>query len=248
MKIVNQAETTALEATTGQKPETLVKYGKVIVISENDEDPETLKRRLGEKPASEKSTEDILNTILPPCEFRNEYGERCCQFVLTTPASAFDVVELQAALDDQLQRQRARETGICFIRERLYAQCFDELIRQVTINCCHRGIILVKIRDELKTTLGAYQKLYSSCIAFGLRSAVDGLVKKDSMQEEIDSLEKSIANLEEENKSLEDEINKLLESDESTIEQEKKDHAAMLIEMSEENVDLRNKLKAILSI
>ena len=33
----------------------------------------------------------------------------------------------------RLQARQARETGICPIREELYSQCFDELIRQVTL-------------------------------------------------------------------------------------------------------------------
>ena len=57
-----------------------------------------------------------------------------------------------------------RETGICPIREELLSQCFDEIIRQVTINCPERGInfynysglLLMRVRDELKMTIAAY--------------------------------------------------------------------------------------------
>lgn len=52
---------------------------------------------------------------------------------------------------------QARETGICPIREELYAQTFDELIRQVTINCAERGLLLLRVRDELRMTIAAYQ-------------------------------------------------------------------------------------------
>lgn len=52
---------------------------------------------------------------------------------------------------------QARETGICPIREELYAQCFDELIRQVTINCAERGLLLLRVRDEMRMTTAAYQ-------------------------------------------------------------------------------------------
>ena len=49
---------------------------------------------------------------------------------------------------------------ICVIsktRRELYAQCFDELIRQSTINCTERGLLLLRVRDELRMTLHAYQ-------------------------------------------------------------------------------------------
>lgn len=52
---------------------------------------------------------------------------------------------------------QARETGICPVREELYAQCFDELIRQVTINCAERGLLLLRVRDEMRMTIAAYQ-------------------------------------------------------------------------------------------
>ena len=46
---------------------------------------------------------------------------------------------------------------MCQVRRELYAQCFDELIRQSTINCTERGLLLLRVRDELRMTLHAYQ-------------------------------------------------------------------------------------------
>ena len=48
------------------------------------------------------------------------------------------------------------------MREELYAQCLDEMIRQVTINCAERGLLLLRIRDEMRMTIQAYQTLYES--------------------------------------------------------------------------------------
>lgn len=75
-------------------------------------------------------TEAILNSILPPRELTEE-GQLWVQYVSSTPATRLDVINLQEQLDQRLQQRQARETGICPIREELYAQCFDELIRQV---------------------------------------------------------------------------------------------------------------------
>jgi dynein light intermediate chain, axonemal len=116
-------------------------------------------------------TEDILNRILPPREWTNE-GQLWVQYVASTPATRLDVIGLQEKLDQQLQQRQARETGICPVREELYAQCFDELIRQVTINCAERGLLLLRIRDELRMTISAYQTLYESAVAFGMRKAL----------------------------------------------------------------------------
>lgn len=53
--------------------------------------------------------------------------------------------------------KQARETGICPIREELYKQCFDEVIRQVAVNCSERGMLLLNIRNEMHMTIKAYQ-------------------------------------------------------------------------------------------
>jgi hypothetical protein len=51
-------------------------------------------------------------------------------------------------------------------------QCFDELIRQVTISCAERGLLLLRVRDEIRMTIAAYQTLYESSVAFGMRKAL----------------------------------------------------------------------------
>ena len=53
----------------------------------------------------------------------------------------------QEQLDQKLQQRQARETGICQVRRELYAQCFDELIRQCTINCTERGLLMLRVRQ-----------------------------------------------------------------------------------------------------
>lgn len=53
-----------------------------------------------------------------------EDGQLWVQYVSSTPATRLDIVNLQEHLDHQLQSRQARETGICPVREELYAQCF----------------------------------------------------------------------------------------------------------------------------
>ncbi|XP_045107633.1 33 kDa inner dynein arm light chain, axonemal-like isoform X2 [Portunus trituberculatus] len=118
-----------------------------------------------------KETEEILNLILPPREWEEE-GQLWVQAVSTTPATSVDVQQLQEELDLRLQEQSAFETGICPVRRELYTQCFDELIRQVTINCAERGLLLYRVRDEIRETLDAYQRLYTSSCAYGVRKAL----------------------------------------------------------------------------
>ncbi len=96
-----------------------------------------------------------------------------------------------------MQERQARETGICPIREDLYAQAFDELIRQTTINCAERGFLLVRVRDEVKMTILAYQTLYESSVAYGMRKAMQAEQNKAEKLNKLASLQRICAEEEE---------------------------------------------------
>ena len=59
--------------------------------------------------------------------------------------------------------------GICEIRNELYLETFNELIRQITIDCPERGFLLASIRDEIKYTLNTFENLYDNSIGFATR-------------------------------------------------------------------------------
>lgn len=137
---------------------------------------------------NKRETEEILNSILPPRQWLED-GQFWMQTVSSVPATRQDVVNLQETLDSLLQQSQARETGICPIRRELYAQCFDELIRQVTINCSERGLLLLRVRDEMVMSMDAYEALYCSSIAFGLRKALQSQEGKEKLIEYVAQLE-----------------------------------------------------------
>ncbi|XP_047454242.1 axonemal dynein light intermediate polypeptide 1-like [Mugil cephalus] len=144
------------------------------------------------KPAANETTrqenEEILNTILPPREWM-EGNQLWVQQVSSAPCSRADVIHLEELLNLRLQQRQARHTGICPIRRELYSQCFDELIRQVTINCAERGLLLSRVRDEIQMTFALYQTLHGSSIAFGTRKALQGEQELVDMKQKIASLE-----------------------------------------------------------
>ena len=136
------------------------------------------------KKDKEKRDQDYLNSILPPREY-TEAGSLWVRHVSPKPATTIDVLTLQDQLDTSIENSSARETGLCPFREELFAQCFDELIRQITINCAERGFLLVRVRDEIKMTIQAYQTLYESSIAFGMRKALMAEQEKNLIQQDI---------------------------------------------------------------
>eukprot|EP00451_Oxyrrhis_marina_P028166 CAMPEP_0204335454 /NCGR_PEP_ID=MMETSP0469-20131031/18776_1 /ASSEMBLY_ACC=CAM_ASM_000384 /TAXON_ID=2969 /ORGANISM="Oxyrrhis marina" /LENGTH=242 /DNA_ID=CAMNT_0051319115 /DNA_START=45 /DNA_END=773 /DNA_ORIENTATION=- len=134
------------------------------------------------------SADDILHSVLPPREWIED-GKHCIQYVSNAQATRLDVIQLQEALDQRLMERQARETGICSVREELYSQCFDELIRQVTLNCPERGLLLLRVRDEIRMSIAAYQTLYQSSVTFGTRKQLQAEQGKSLTENMIADLE-----------------------------------------------------------
>ena len=62
------------------------------------------------------------------------------------------------------------------------------MIRQVTINCAERGLLLLRVRDEIRMTIAAYQTLYESSVAFGMRKALQAEQGKSDMERKASSI------------------------------------------------------------
>lgn len=92
-------------------------------------------------------------------------------------------------LDQKLMERQARESGICPVREELFSQCFDEIIRQVTLNLPERGLLLLRVRDEIMMTIAAYQTLYQSSVTFAMRKQLQAEHGKADLEKRITELE-----------------------------------------------------------
>ncbi|KAM3132994.1 hypothetical protein pb186bvf_014850 [Paramecium bursaria] len=179
--------------------QSLVQYEPPIEMNQNSDMSRLMggKKKASLPPLESKpSTEDILNAILPPREWDQD-GKHFIQYVSHASASREDVANLQKTLDERLLARQARETGICPIREELLSQCFDEIIRQVTINCPERGLLLMRVRDELKMTIAAYQTLYNASVTFGMRKQLQSEQGKSDLEDKITALEQKKIKLEE---------------------------------------------------
>ena len=58
----------------------------------------------------------------------------------------------------------------------------DEVIRQVAVSSGERGLLLLRVRDEIRMVMSSYQTLYESSIAFGMRKALLADQKKRELQ------------------------------------------------------------------
>uniref|UniRef100_A0A3Q3X830 Axonemal dynein light intermediate polypeptide 1 n=1 Tax=Mola mola TaxID=94237 RepID=A0A3Q3X830_MOLML len=156
--------------------------------------PPLPKAKPAQSEASNQETEQILNTIFPPRK-RMEGNELWVQQVSSEACTRTDVVHLEELLDATLRQKQARERGICPIRREIYSQFLDELIRQVTIDCVKRGLLLVRVRDELRMTIAAYQEMHKSSVALGIRKALQAELGKADMIKGISDLENEIDEL-----------------------------------------------------
>jgi dynein light intermediate chain len=181
-------------------PETLVKFEAPLFAGIEPS---------GSRPAHAKShnqegnpkLDDMLNSMLPPREWVEESGT-WVQYVSKEPASRLDVIALQEQLDLKLSERKARETGICPVREELYGQCMDELIRQITIDGPERGLLMMRTRDENRMTIDAYKTLFANSVTFGIK-------KQLRAEQGIPELESTVSDLESQKSALELEVYEL---------------------------------------
>ncbi|XP_065651954.1 33 kDa inner dynein arm light chain, axonemal isoform X4 [Hydra vulgaris] len=250
----------------------LVKYNNPLLVSKNTEKKSHRSRALKSSPQQQSEensplipsppktsklptlsgdlnksqTEEILNGILPPRE-RSEGGQLWIQEVSSTPATRMDVVNLQEQLDMRLQQRQARETGICPVRRELYSQAFDELIRQVTINCAERGLLLLRVRDEISMTIAAYQTLYESSIAFGMRKALQAEQGKTDMEQKINDLTQQKEELEKQVNELKGKCDAIEKRDVERRAIEDKKHSEEIQFLKKTNQQLKTQLEGIIA-
>ena len=169
---------------------TLLQYQKKIESFEDEHFfGSTLKKKSTIESESNQTLTEILNSMFSPKSWE-ENGRKFIQYVSPEQATREKAKELFKALDEKMKERQAREKGICPVREELYSQCFDEIIRQVTIECPERGLLLLRVRDEIKMTIASYQTLYESAILFGIRKQLQAESGKEELKKKLEELEK----------------------------------------------------------
>lgn len=105
----------------------------------------------------------------------------------------------------------------------------DELIRQITINCAERGLLLLRVRDEARMTIGAYEALYESTIAYGIRKALMAEQTKTELEARINQLNGTKRELNEQVENLKKTIDSTLSRANEKRAQEEKAHSDEVI-------------------
>ena len=143
--------------------------------------------------------------------------------------------------------RRAKESGVCPIREKLYNECFEEIIRQVTVNCLQRGDLLNRIKLEMNYEINYYRQLYESLIAFSLRKVLQEKKKEKILEIKREKLKKEIEDLEREIEAKNNMLKKRIEEEDAKEAQAMKDHVDAMKVLKLDNESKSNQAVEILT-
>jgi len=229
----------------------LVQYSKPKVICLEVGTSQDFQKRDSTSSSSYRSqtsseVETILNTILPPKEFEED-GLVWRQQVSAKETNRRDVETLRSELDKLLASRQARDSGICQVRRELYAQCQDELIRQTTITCMERGLLLLRLRDESRMTLHAYTTLYESSTALGFKKSISIEQGKHEMFQKMRELEQGKFKLDDEIANLKIKIQMVEKKAKEEREVDRKQRKEELNFFKRTNQQLKSQIEAIMT-
>lgn len=133
------------------------------------------------------------------------------------------------------------------IHLRTFLSLLDELIRQITINCAERGLLLLRVRDEARMTISAYETLYESSIAYGVRKALVAEQRKIDLGQKLQELSSSKRELQQQVESLKATIEMTQARATEKREIEEKTHAEEVERLTRTNEQLKTSLETMLS-
>ena len=183
-------------------------------------------------------TSETLNNMFPPKQWE-ESGHKYIQYISQKIATRDDCRELFKALDKKLKERRAKDKGICPVRQELYSQCFDEIIRQVTIDNTERGLLLLKVRDEIKMSIASYQILYESAILYGIRKQLQSEDAREELKKTLEEKEKKTIELTNKKIALENKLQALKRhfAERKEIEASKREKDLNFLNQQKESLD-----------
>ena len=227
----------------------LISYGEKIQVGADGIDNKLIpmpKFEPAEPDPEKESLKNFLDSILPPKKV-HEGGLIFYHFVSCDSAIVNDILKLNKNLQNQMKIRGAKESGVCPIREELYNECFEEIIRQVTINCLQRGDLLNRIKLEMNYEINYYRQLYESLIAFSLRKVLQEKKKVIMLENKKSKLEEEIANLESEINDKENLLKQREEEEKNKEEQTMKDHREAMKVLKLDNESKTNQAIKILT-
>ena len=112
-----------------------------------------------------------------------------------TSSPRLDAIVLKDQLNREMRERQARYTGICPVREAIYAAVFDELIASIARDAPKRGGLLRRVHAEARMSIDAYRTVFESSIDFGGRKLMEAVDTKGDLESQIYTLDEEISGL-----------------------------------------------------
>ena len=186
---------------------------------------------------------EVLHTLLPPITLQDARGRVWKQYCATPVSNRSDVYQLQDTLDAELIERQARPYGICPVRELLYSQSFDELLRQVALESPERGLMLLRVRDQLRMSIACYQTLFHNSTNFGTKRAVMGEKTLLPYQNTVQKLTEKKLNLQAQVYDLKDKLKVVEEHETETSDTQRKQFDVERNFLEQQIIQLRSFLR-----
>ena len=112
-----------------------------------------------------------------------------------TSSPRLDAIVLKDQLNREMRERQARYTGICPVRQAIYAVVFDELAGSIARDSSKRGALLRNVHAEARMSIDAYRTVFESSIDFGSRKLMEAVETKGDLEGEIAALDEEISAL-----------------------------------------------------
>lgn len=140
--------------------------------------------------------EEALARLFPPTEAGlDSDGNMKASVASTGYIDRMTVIHLQDSIDKRVKELEARPIGVDPIREGIYADALNEIIRQVAVLCPERGMLLAELRDEVQETNDTYDLLFDSACQYATRKGIERDLKR-TMQKQQNELTSEVRRLE----------------------------------------------------
>eukprot|EP00760_Papus_ankaliazontas_P000843 PhM_4_TR10271/c0_g1_i1/m.97189/K10410/DNALI; dynein light intermediate chain, axonemal len=182
---------------------------------------------------------EALDSVFPYVDIDGEAFH-----VSEQPALSFDIINLHEALESRCKQRNARPVGVCPVREELYEDAFDEIIRQTIVSCPERGVLLAKIRDEISHTISSYRVLFQSANELSMRKAIESELMLTMMKEK-DELHRDVAIAENRVKEMKAKLHNIEKRIQERRDATAKNHAEEVAFIKKGNQQLTNEIKRL---
>lgn len=185
----------------------------------------------------------LLDRFILPRRWTDAHGTVWVQHASPYVTSRTETLHTHETLRRRLRQYHAKETGTCPIRAILIAECYMEVIRQVTAECWERGLLLLSLHAERVAAQAAHREIFESRVGHAFRLALKGERDTTTVEKEMEALRKKVEELTQEEKNYRMLCEKFSAYAEEQMLIENKEHNDAVAALKKEGLLKRNQLE-----